>query len=267
MKTSMSVLVVGLALLALACGGDDETAPATDGGDAATTTPAGGDGDGDGAKYDAAASTGSLGGSVKFTGAKPAGEIFGMTSDAFCVSAWEGKEAQNEKFVLNANGSVPNAFVWAFKGPHKDLSGYETPSGFVVEQRNCFYVPHVFGVMVGQSFTVKNSDQTMHNVNVKAKRNDPFNKGQAAGDSDTVVFKKREAKIPFSCDVHSWMSATAFCLDHPFFATSDATGKFEIKGLPAGKYTFKAWHEQFGESQFEVEVGAGAASQDVTLGQ
>jgi hypothetical protein len=34
--------------------------------------------------------------------------------------------------------------------------------------------------------------------------------------------------------------------DHPYYATTDADGKFEIKNVPAGKWKMVVWHEAKG---------------------
>ena len=44
-------------------------------------------------------------------------------------------------------------------------------------------------------------------------------------------------------------------MDHPFFAVTDAEGKFEIPGLSPGEYTLVAWHERMGEK--EIVFGQG----------
>jgi len=261
-----ALLVVALAAL-VACGGEkkESGANAAGGGEKPAAAPADSGGGGAAKKYVAADHKGSLSGTVTFTGTKPEKVLFNVSSDKFCTGKWEGREPVDQQFEVNEDGTLPNVFVYASKGPHKDYEGFTPPTGFEVRQHECFYVPHVFGVMEGQEFTVHNDDQTMHNVNVKPKRNDAFNKGQAPGDQDTITFKKKEKAIPFACDVHSWMAAKCWVMDHPFFATTDASGKFEIKGLPAGHYTFVAWHENFGEKEFEVDVADGAATADVSL--
>ena len=48
------------------------------------------------------------------------------------------------------------------------------------------------------------------------------------------------------------MTAHFWVMDHPFFAVTDAEGKFEIPGLPAGEYTVVAWHEVLGERETSV---------------
>jgi len=56
--------------------------------------------------------------------------------------------------------------------------------------------------------------------------------------------------------VHGWMNAYVGVLDHPYFATSDKDGKFELKGLPPGTYTIEAWHEKLGAMTQMVTLGA-----------
>ena len=265
MKIAMG-LATGLVLLGLvACGGDK-----SDGSGGGTATVKKDDGGAAPAagktKYDPAAHKGSLTGTVKFDGARPDPVKLIMGSDDTCLAAWADKDAYDEKFWVNEDGTLPNVFIYPKKtGPQAGYTGYTAPTGFQVVQEGCFYKPHVFGVMAKQSFDVLNSDNTMHNVNVKPGRNDGFNKGQDPGQSDTVSFSKKEAAIPFKCDVHSWMSAWCFVLDHPFFATTDAKGQYSIAGLPDGDYEFTFWHENFGETTKNVTIAGGAATLDASL--
>ena len=270
MKAYAKAAFLAIAVVALVACGGDKKGSGDGGGKAPAPTASGGDGGGGAVGSQAsgaAAHAGSLSGTVKLGAEAPAQVPLNVSSDAFCAGEWEGKTIFDPAFAVNEDGTVPNVFIYAQKGPHEGFTGYKAPAGFAVNQKACEYIPHVFGVMEGQEFVVTNDDGTTHNVNVKPKRNTPANKAQAAGAKDTFVFGKKEAKIPFTCDVHSWMSAWAFCLEHPFFATTDATGKFEIQGLPDGKYTFRAWHETFATKyvDFDVEIKGGAVTQEVTL--
>jgi hypothetical protein len=51
--------------------------------------------------------------------------------------------------------------------------------------------------------------------------------------------------IPMSirCTVHPWMQAYMRVFDHPYFAVTDADGRFEVKLAPAGKCRVVYWHE------------------------
>jgi len=59
------------------------------------------------------------------------------------------------------------------------------------------------------------------------------------------------------CDAHSWMRAYVYVSEHPYVAITDASGNFEIKDLPPGKYTIRFWHEGLKEEKKEIEVSAG----------
>ena len=72
----------------------------------------------------------------------------------------------------------------------------------------------------------------------------------------THTFTKPEVMVPFKCDVHGWMNAYVGVLDHPYFATTDDKGSFDIKNLPPGTYTIEAWHEKLGTMQQKITVGA-----------
>ena len=71
------------------------------------------------------------------------------------------------------------------------------------------------------------------------------------------TFPREEALIPIKCNQHPWEKAFVGVMNHPFFSISDELGSYEIRGLPAGTYTFVAWHEAFDEQQMEITLVAG----------
>ena len=88
------------------------------------------------------------------------------------------------------------------------------------------------------------------------KGNSEFNNGQPIqGMKMTHTFDKKEVMVPFKCDVHGWMNAYVGVLDHPYFAVTDKSGKFELKSLPPGTYTIEAWHEKLGTQTASVTLG------------
>jgi hypothetical protein len=94
---------------------------------------------------------------------------------------------------------------------------------------------------------VVSDDSIPHNTHTSPKRNDAFNKVIGANDRTGVPcdYKKAEnTPVSVVCDYHPWMKAFHFPLDHPYFAVTDADGKFKIEGLPAGKHSFNVWHER-----------------------
>ncbi len=128
------------------------------------------------------------------------------------------------------------------------------------------YTPHVFGMQTGQTFRIENSDPFQHNIHPVPEDNRGFNESTPnEGDFLEKRFLVPEMAISVKCDVHSWMQAYAFVLDHPYFNVSGDDGSFSIGNLPAGTYTIEAWHEVFGSQTMEVTVGDGEAKADANV--
>ena len=71
------------------------------------------------------------------------------------------------------------------------------------------------------------------------------------------MFANKET-IRVFCDVHQWMNAWAVVLEHPLYAVTGPDGRFTLKGLPPGKYTFEVWHEKYKPVTQEIaQAGAG----------
>ena len=206
----------------------------------------------------AAAPAGTITGRIKFEGTAPRARVVRMDSDPVCMK--EGGAATSDVLLVGAGNALQNVFVYVKDG----LGAYvfDTPTETAkIDQKDCRYHPHVFGMMVGQPIQILNSDPTLHNVHAVPKTNKEFNFGQPKeGMQTSRVFDKPEVMVPFRCDVHGWMSAYAGVLPHPFFAVSKADGSFEIKGLPAGTYTIEAWHERLGVQTQKVTLDGGAGA-------
>lgn len=196
----------------------------------------------------------SVKGIVKFEGAAPAREAIDMKTDAVCAKA-HAEPVLKEDLIVGKDGGMRNVFVYVKKG----IDGkFEAPKEAAkLDQHGCAYVPHVFGIVVGQKITVHNSDGTTHNVHTFGKKNKPINQAQPAGSKELEIeWKTAEMGVPIKCDMHPWMSAVCFVVKHPFFAVTDERGAFEIKNLPAGDYTIEAVHETLGAQTMELKVAA-----------
>ena len=82
-------------------------------------------------------------------------------------------------------------------------------------------------------------------------------------DQNTVTKKvklKRGTAMKVECDAHDFMHAFVFVAKNPYFAVVKDDGSFEIKDVPAGKYTIKAWHGFLKDQKGKVEVAAGGAA-------
>jgi plastocyanin len=200
------------------------------------------------------ATAGTIAGRVVLSGAPPRTSNVKMSADAFCERANPGQAASDETAIVGADGALQNVFVYVKDG----LSAYrfDTPRQPVrFEQKGCRFGPHVFGMQVGQPLELVNQDETLHNVHAIARVNEEFNVGAVEHQSITRTFAAPEVMITFKCDVHSWMTAYAGVVPHPYFAVTAADGRFEMKGLPPGDYLIEAWHEKFGTRTERIRIG------------
>jgi len=249
--------LLGIALATtLACGGSQETSNTS----ATPSAPAGAPG---GQKVDTS-TAGTIQGTVAFDGTAPKNEAIKMNADPVCLREAKGTQVQ-ETYIVGSDGkTLGNVFVYVKDG----LGNYvfDTPTDTAkIDQKECRYHPHVFGMRVGQPLEIVNSDPTLHNIHAMPKANSEFNNGQPIqGMKMTHTFDKKEVMVPFKCDVHGWMNAYVGVLDHPYFAVTDTNGKFELKSLPPGTYTLEAWHEKLGTQTASVTLGA-KESKDVTF--
>ena len=65
---------------------------------------------------------------------------------------------------------------------------------------------------------------------------------------------------------HAWPTAYIAAFDHPYFAVTAPNGTFRIDAVPPGRYRLRVWHERARDTTQVVDVGAGGATVNVTLG-
>jgi plastocyanin len=239
------VLGAALAVTTAACGGGSSNTAST----AAPAAAAGGQ------KVDPA-TTGTVTGTVTLDGTAPKNEAIKMNADPVCLREAKGTQTQ-ETYMVGADGkALANVFVYVKDGLGNYVFDAPTDSA-KIDQKECRYHPHVFGMRVGQPLEIVNSDPTLHNIHAMPKANQEFNNGQPIqGMKMTHTFTAKEVMVPFKCDVHGWMNAYVGVLDHPYYAVTKEDGKFELKDLPAGTYTIEAWHEKLGTQTSSVTIAA-----------
>ena len=211
--------------------------------------------------------TGTFKGVVTFKGTPPKPKVVVTKGDAKVKpedrAVCAADELLGDELLVNekADNAVANVVVYLRKAPE----GYKAPpppdEPAVFDQKGCRFIPHVLVLRCDQKLLIKSGDPITHNTNIAGIRNSGFNQAIAPSNRDGVAFgykKPESVPVPVKCDFHPWMKAYHLPLDHPFATVTDDEGKFEIKGLPPGKYTFLVWHESPGylNNKLAVEIKA-----------
>ena len=196
-----------------------------------------------------------LKGQVKFNGDKaPEIKVVDvMTDKAVCCK--DGPLGDTQQIVDEKSLGVKNVIVWLRPDTtdRKDTFPLDTvpaklkeakPVAHVVDQPKCQFEPRVLAAREGDTVTFKNSASIPHNTNYGS---DPesFNVNITAGSEVKLkaALKAQTTPVTFKCDVHPWMAGRMRVFDHPYFATTDKDGKFEIRDVPEGKWRIVYWHE------------------------
>jgi plastocyanin len=196
------------------------------------------------------ATAATVSGTVKFDGAAPKAAKIDMSQDPACKGM---NEAEN---VVVDGGNLSNVFVYVKDGLGNRT--FDVPKDPVVlDQQGCKYHPHVLGVMAGQTVQIKNDDQTTHNIHPTPKDNREWNESQPpSSPAIEKNFAREEIMLPVKCNQHPWMKMYINVVKNPFYAVTDKSGKYEIKGLPPGDYTIAFVQEKLGEQDQKVTVAA-----------
>ena len=131
-----------------------------------------------------------------------------------------------------------------------------TSAPAVLDQKGCWFIPHIQIVAPGQEVDITNDDGILHNIHTTSKDNPAFNQAQP---KFMKVIKKKWDKpemIKLACDVHNWMNGWLVVAAHPYYALTGADGAFKIPDVPAGSYDVKFWHEKLGEGTGHLTVPA-----------
>jgi hypothetical protein len=134
------------------------------------------------------------------------------------------------------------AIVYLDPGPPRPAFDALPVSRVRMDQRGEQFVPRLLAITVGSTVDFPNSDVTFHNVfSLSAART--FDLGRyRPGRTGSVKFE-RAGIVSVFCDIHAHMSAFILVFSHPFFAVTDAEGRYAIPDAPAGTHTLVVWTE------------------------
>lgn len=156
--------VAAIAAVLVSCGGSEQPAEPT----TSAVMPVG--------RQIDPATAGSVMGTIKLEGTPPRMRAINMVADPVCAGM-HPQRAMTENVVTGDDGALQNVFVY-LRG---DFSDYAVPASTTpaeLDQRGCTFHPHVLGMQTSQPLTVRNSDQTTHNVHPVPMNNREWNETQ-----------------------------------------------------------------------------------------
>ncbi len=140
-----------------------------------------------------------------------------------------------------------------------DFPKAATPPVTQLLQKELAFVPALLPVRTGTKVEFPNLDDQFHNIfsYSPAKR---FDLGRYRPDERPVPAQIFDVAglVTLRCDIHEHMRGVILVLDTPHFAMTDAAGNFRLTGLPAGRYTLKAWLDSKTTRERAVELRDGA---------
>jgi plastocyanin len=142
-----------------------------------------------------------------------------------------------------------------FKAPEKHI---------LMNQKAKEFVPAVLPILVGTTVDFPNGDPFLHNVFTPDDCGDKFNLGSLAqGEVRSHTFAKPCAAVML-CKIHPEMVAYVLAIETPYFAVTDAEGKYTISGVPDHTYQVSVWQERLKKQTRQVIVN-GASTADFKL--
>jgi hypothetical protein len=160
-----------------------------------------------------------------------------------------GEEATSQALMVNAKNHGVSFVLVYLEGVEQ---GKAPADKYWLRMVNCQFTEHIFPFVRTQVMAMVNHDPFFHNPHFFNSRNASL-LNVPMPDPDVEIdhkflrtpLRNEKGMMRFQCDVHNNMNAYWAGFNHPYFAVTDADGRFEISGVPPGTYTVVAWHEGY----------------------
>lgn len=175
-------------------------------------------------------------------------------------------DSRKFKFVEKVNYAELRDFLVFIEG--KVTNGAPATNLFktVLTQKDAMFHPHVLPVEAGTTVEWPNQDDIYHNV-FSMSESKPFDLGLYKAPTNKFVLFDQPGRVDVFCSIHSDMHCVVMVLQNPYFATTDAKGRYRITDVPPGTYKLRGWHERLPAESKEIVVPEGGEVKvDFTLG-
>lgn len=183
---------------------------------------------------------GSIAGNVRWVGPPPEPVMLPVRAHQDVC----GDEQPSPALRVSARGGVADTVLWLAdvrRGAPLEIPT-EPP---VIALQGCRFVPHVLAVGVGTTIAFRSDDPVLHNVHAFTGHETLWDFGLPTRGHIERRTIEAPGIIRLLSDVHSFMQGWVQAFEHPYFAVTDAQGRFRISNVPPGQYVMWVWHEGF----------------------
>jgi plastocyanin len=165
-----------------------------------------------------------------------------------------------KRYQIVTNGGVlstePPLAVVYLEGSFRRVN---PPATQKIVQKDLTFTPALLPVQAGTRVEFPNLDDTYHSIfsYSPAKR---FDLGRYRPEERPIPSEVFDTAglVTLRCDIHEHMRGLILVLNTPHFVVTDDKGQFRLSGLPAGRYTLKAWIDSKTTRERPVELKSGA---------
>jgi len=186
------------------------------------------------------AEPGTITGLVRFPGETPPAVMIVNETDDRCPPGIP----RNHLIVQQTNRGIKNVLVVLEHPPVRVKPWLPAP----LTNDTCVYEPRLRWMPVSTALLLDNPGVADHHVRAWRGEFSVFDVRLKPGVSGLRRPLVNTGLYKVNCDLHLWERSWVHVSDHPFVAITDEKGLFEIKEVPPGTYTLRAWHEGWVEN-------------------
>lgn len=137
---------------------------------------------------------------------------------------------------------VENVLVFVEKAPG-EFPPPKDPAA--MDQQKMTFVPYMLPILKGTKVKFNNSDPVLHNIFWNKSEDGSYearNLGTWGKGANVDFTFDKEGAVVLLCNVHPEMEGHIVVLQNPYFTQVGKDGAYEIKGVPPGQYSVKAWY-------------------------
>lgn len=185
------------------------------------------------------------------------------------------KRGSNQKYCEEEPASARKKQIDQENHPNRHVIVSFHPLGFtpelsptpraIMNQMEKTFVPKVLPVTKGSTVEFLNSDTEVHNIFSMTPRA-AFNIGRRQPGKSVPQLIDKVGVVDLKCDIHCGMNAAILSLDTPFFTKVNASGNYEVDGLPDGNYRIQMYHFSLGMVEDNISIkGGGVVTKNLAL--